>query len=255
MFRSNSRVGYGHPHARGVSANVRARGTLRTGAFLCALWLVASCSSMFPTTYRYRMTVNVNAGGRIISGSSIVEVATSRGSGVPNSALRERIRGEAAAVRLPSGALVLVLLNDANYGDAAQRLAFAAYGASFTDIGPDPDTFALLKRLKAHREIVQLPRGDYPMVIKFENLNDPRSAVLADPGSIEIYRGGRVFIESIKIQITSDSLEYKLADMFPWWDDYLDKYLDGGTISITKFQDKSVRARVGPRSMSTEMLK
>jgi len=201
------------------------------------------------------MTVNVNAGKHIVSGSSIVEVATWLGSGIPNNALRERIRGEAAAVKLPSGALLLVLLNDANYGDAAQRMAFAAYSASFADVRPDPDTFALLRRLKAHREIVQLPRADYPMVIKFENQNNPRSATLADPDNIETYRGNPVFVESITIQMTSDSLKYKLAEMFPWWDEYLDRHLDGSVASIVKVQNKDVQARISSRSLSTEMLR
>jgi len=220
-------------------------------ATLSALSLTA-CGALNPTTYRYRMVVNVEAAGRTISGSSIVEISTWRGSGIPDNALRERVRGEAAAVKLPSGAVVLVLLNDANYSRIGARLALRAYAPSFTDLRDEFDPFVRLARLKNHSEIVELPKEGYPMIIKLERPQDPGSAVLVDPTNIETYRGHRVFIRSITIQITRENLEYSISRQFIWWRDYKGKHLDGSTSRYTDMQSKDFRSHIGPQSFSTE---
>ncbi len=121
---------------------------------------LAACSRQL-ATYRYRMTVEIDTPQGVRTGSSVIEVATSQGSGVPNRNLGYRVRGEAVAVDLPARQTVFALLRiDQDGWGGAEAFAPNAYEhvLQHTVGNKDVDVGKRLGALESQREPATLPR-------------------------------------------------------------------------------------------------
>ena len=77
---------------------------------LAATVTLAGCGLLQPSeTYRYRVTVEVQTPQGLRSGSSVWDVKAREGRGIPDTAIRSKVRGEAVLTELRGGPLFALL--------------------------------------------------------------------------------------------------------------------------------------------------
>jgi len=203
---------------------------------LCAL-LVTGCGEEHqPITYRYRMTVEVETPQGLRTGSSIIEVRTIKGIAFPGpeaASLQVRIRGEAVAVDLPRGQTLFALLSRLNFSDQAARIPEVS-------LQPDPpfrgggDAWRKnIEALKRIRNSASVPPNEYPLLVRFRDIHDPKSVEAVDPGDLAASFGKGVKLRRIVIQITEDPVTTGIEKRLGW----LRSLRGGGTLRGAESRD------------------
>ena len=182
-------------------------------------------------SYRFRMTVEVETPQGLKTGSSVMEVRLTRGVAIGDSSgVGSSVRGEAVVVDLPDGPL-FVLLEVPDAGPPLQAIVPDALLGRRSS-GPNEvmaDTAKLgstwLSEYKAdlprHRDngFEQSDNG-WPMMVRFGNINDPKSVRKVDPEAIGVKR--------ILLETTSDDLTTGIEKRLGWLETLKGGYLHGG---------------------------
>jgi hypothetical protein len=222
-------------------------------AFVAPASLQLSGCGMLPTSYRFRMTVEVQTPQGLRSGSSVMEVTAYKmakltseehsGSG--------SFRGQAVVVDLPDGPLfVLLKMNTTGSGlDQAVTLA----------LRPDANTGHVEDYVKAVRALgatsgvkADLPRtgmqgcypascSNWPLMVRFRDINDPRSIEQVAPDAVGVKR--------ILVETTRDPITIGLENRLPWLTKVDGGYIDGG------FTSRNTPLGLDGTAFSTEIVK
>lgn len=187
------------------------------GITLCLLVLVGGTVLVLKTeystyTYRYRMTVEVIAGERMHTGSSVIEVRLQKQPqllGAPP--VLHRISGDAVFVNLDDHTLVIALLTS---GPFLQNVDYAA-GVIPAHFGLTYDDSDLRKypELKGRWELAQ---DRMPALVTFGDVNDPKSARLLQPAEFDRVLGAGVSLKRVWIEMTADPVTRGIRQMLPW---------------------------------------
>jgi hypothetical protein len=152
----------------------------------------------YPTyTYRYRMTVEIEAGGQIRSGSSVIEVTVTRVPQIlPEAGPYERsAEGQAVFVDLPDGKNIVALLTSGQFGER---------GDYVLDVVPRVFKVARVQDLPNLTGNRELPPDQMPTLITVINPNDAGTAQVVKPAALEDLLG--VHLRAISIEMTTDSV-------------------------------------------------
>lgn len=183
------------------------RQTLTGLLVVIALALCLSACKKASTSYRYRMTVEVETPQGVRTGSSVIEVF---GDEDFAGNLHHRVRGEGAPVTLPDGTILFALLRSPTDGEAANGYALAA----FADRLPDIHTSEWYERERALRDlagVAALPRRVYPTLVRFADRSDWRSVEALDPDHL----GPGIRVRRILIEITRDRITNNVEPLLP----------------------------------------
>ena len=190
--------------------------------------LSSQCTSRLPSSYRYRMTVEVNTPQGVRTGSAVREVSYSRRfEGVYNA----NVRGEAVAVDLPGGQTLYALLSDTGGDlDYAGRVADWALKADLKPGGANVDydagDFAELWPTQPKTESpLWQTRG--PRLVRFRNESDPASVERVEAGNLTASFGPSIKLKRITVEITDARVTENIADRFAWFKKYKNLQLDG----------------------------
>lgn len=162
---------------------------------------LTGCSLPGSASYRFRMTVEAHTPAGLRNGSSVMEESASRqifrtsetgpGSG--------GTRGEAVVVDLPAGPLFVLLKMPDARGEVGGYVTDALnHGGHLGGFEP---YFAAVKRLGGwfgHAK-AQLPREDWPMMVRFRDINDPKSVERIDPNTAGVTR---ILLETTRDEVT-----------------------------------------------------
>ncbi len=164
----------------------------------------------YPTyVYRYRMTVEVQVGGKIHSGSSVIEVRINRqpqiGDAPPYVA---RIRGEAVFVDLGEGRSVIALLAA---GPRAEKVDYSINIVP-TLFNVPFENWAELGNMRDTRRV---PESLMPTFVTFANLNDPKSARVVSPADFPAVFGSNIRLKSVTITMTSNAVTRTIEKKMP----------------------------------------
>jgi hypothetical protein len=194
------------------------------------------------------MTVEVDTPAGLKTGSSVMEVTAARemfrtsetGEGGGG------IRGEAVVVDLPDSPLFALLkLPDAK-GELSDYVTQAlAGGDRFRDFN---DYFAAVRKLGGwfHSAKAELPREDWPMMVRFRDISDPKSVEQVDPDAAGIKR---ILLETTNDDVTT-GIEKRMP---PWFGQMIkDRSRFSGNSSIAVMTN-SLADNLGPGSFSTEI--
>lgn len=211
-------------------------GLLAAGAGL----LVTGCSLISgESTYRVRMTVEVDTPQGLKSGSSVMEVVAYKESIVigDRGGGHSGVGGEAVAIDLPGGPVFALL----TIGDGAPTLAsqvtyalapearsgdFDAYLAAVRKLGRASEG-AIEAELPHHLTYSyggdDHPEADvaWPMMIRFRNLNDPRTLERVDPATIGVKR--------ITLTVTKEPVTVGIEKRLGWLEELENFHYDGKT--------------------------
>lgn len=192
--------------------------------------LTGSCSLFFPSTsYRQKITVEVETPLGTRTGSAVVETTMSDGKRWGDaSGTSWKLRGEAVAVDLPGGRTLFALLRGSR-GDVSDPAMYQAgliweavrdggtASAALPDVGtPGTSLMTVRKIVKRERVKVELPVVDYPMLVTFANIADPRSVAAVDPANLGASFGAGVRLKRISVEVTNDAVTKVLDRRLKW---------------------------------------
>lgn len=176
---------------------------------------VTGCNSLYSEIYRYRMTVEVETPEGLKSASSVIEARAWDSNGILGHSVGSKVLGQAVAVDMPNGTTLFALLKGVDGKTAA--FASAAYNTQLPEnVTRNPDWRAYQKALSQQKNIAILPIEHYPVLVRFADLNDPRTAEAVDPRNLVINFGQSVRIRRIFVNITTEPVTKGIDKRLPW---------------------------------------
>lgn len=186
-------------------------------------------SAYMPKTTRYKITVTVDTPEGPRSGSSVLEFTTSKNLIVLPESHRytETMRGEAVAVDLPNNQTLFALLKQDGTRSIGELIGLTLYpdGRENTPerkVGDPP--------VAMNRHLViggkELTESGLPMLVRFRDINDPKTVEKVDPDNLESAFGKGVALKFVIIEITDAPIGAILDEKLPWLVGNLDHGLD-----------------------------
>ena len=169
-------------------------------------------------SYRFRMTVEVETPQGLRTGSSVMEITSYKTMKLTSEehAGSGSFRGEAVVVDRAAGPLFALLKNDGTGQPLDTRVTSAlSEEPSFRTVDDYVAAVGKLGGMFGSAK-AELPRADWPMMVRFRNLDDPKSVERVDPEAIGVKR--------IVVETTSDDVTRGIEKIIPWID-HLDRYL------------------------------
>ena len=156
--------------------------------------LVSGCALISgESTYRFRMTVEVQTPQGLKSGSSVMEVSAAKQVLMTSEThpISAGLKGEAVVVDLPGGPIFALLTIRGDSGPLLFNVVTGALNPLPTKTPSTEDYMRQTNELAAMSEgarTAELPRDNWPMMIRFRDLNDPMSVERVDPAVIGVKR-------------------------------------------------------------------
>lgn len=170
--------------------------------------MMSGCSLGGRAFYRFRMTIEVETPQGVKSGSSVLQVELWQGIPIGDSSgLSSSVSGEAVVVAL-TDTLLFVLLQMPNAGPSLQNVVpHALLGRRSKPDEVLSDAANLGSRF-SDKIKAELPRTDWPMMVRFSDINDPTTVQLVDPAAIGARR--------IVVETTRDDVTTGIEKRLPW---------------------------------------
>jgi hypothetical protein len=168
---------------------------------------LAGCGLLFATKYRFRMTVEVQTPQGIKTGSSVYEVwaAANAARMFPEERARDwGVKGEALVIDLSTGPVFVLLKTD-----DAMRPDLALMSMTALDPDFDNDVVESAARIAGHWSTRRgaVPRAVWPMMVRFGDINDPKTMERVDPTAIGVKR--------IALETTGDAVTTGIEKRLP----------------------------------------
>lgn len=204
---------------------------MRCWTVFSGMWaslLLASCDEYGDDKapdFRYTLTVEVETPEGVRTGASVIEVKQSiggsAGSGYSPKIFR-RARGDAVAVDLPGGKTLyalhvskLSLQWTANiFSEFALRRPDQEWGEQFYNVLEVEGVQTLPRRFPKRGALPE--RSAYPLLVTFEDENEPTSMALIDPDDLASTFGQGVFLKRMTVQLTDAPVTTGIKDRLPW---------------------------------------
>lgn len=174
-------------------------------------------------TYRWhqKMTVEVEVGGKLYSGSSVIAISVTRQPRLlPAIGSKFETRGEAVVVELPDNKFLFALL---------KGIGPIYTGRVFRDrinMRATKDRWA--SKISGLRETRDILPKHYPQFVTFTNINDPASVLKVDPANLAGSFGESVRLKRITLEITNELVtKGRVEKVLGWLGGYYDKMFDG----------------------------
>lgn len=163
-------------------------------------------------SYRYRMTAEATVGGRQYSADVVHHIQAFATKPLLSEALAggAAVHGEALVLDLPDGPVFILLRNRAR-----RDLLATAVTRALEQGKKWKDSFEFVKsvrRLGKKSVRAELPREDWPLIIRFGDIDDPATAQLVDPAALRL--------TSITLETTDAPVSHHLAARLPWFDTF-----------------------------------
>ena len=180
----------------------------------------------FPTaSYRYRLTIAVESGGQVHSGSSVIQVwyrfnppwfaALAGGS-----QFDVRVTGQAVLVDLGSNGAVIAALHSGtgsgHLGVNADALAGRAFLSFPANASGFPVTLKNVQLVSQKQGPVNLASNNLPPFIWFPSITNANNAQLVSPRDFEGVIGNKVQLTRAQLTITNDPVVLDLNKHVPW---------------------------------------
>ena len=183
-------------------------GILAISLYGCWQWKYPS------TTWRYRLTIAVEADGQVHEGSGVVEVTFSRVP-APLPEMRSvdtEIRGQAVFVDLGARGNLAAIIPGYRSTERPKSDSLSHLSQNvFRERNPDFNIYDM----RSMTGVVEISPELLPALVYFKNVNDPASHVIVDPGDMAAAYGAGVEIRSVSIEVTRDPVTTGIEDKLP----------------------------------------
>ncbi len=162
----------------------------------------SGCFVLGYSTYSWhqKMTLEVEADGKLYAGSSVVKMSV---TGIPEymqllrAARRLDLHGEAVVLALPQKRYLFALLTYNAF--LASKVFQDKMDGSLSE--PGERWARIISQLRETREIA--PK-DYPLLVTFTDINDPKTVQKVDPDNLAATFGPGVALKRITLEITDE---------------------------------------------------
>jgi hypothetical protein len=182
--------------------------------------LLAGCNPFGSTySYRYKITVEVDTPDGLKSGYAVHETLVSKSNvdlGDISQKQNSETRGEAVAVDLPGGQTLFVLmpgevsvinaLDRAGTGGWDEKAIRIAQGD--TPTGPHPLPFSAPQNYNKSKE--------FPLFVKFQDINDPKTVELVQPDNLAASFGDGVKLRRVTVEVTDEDVTMGIGKRLEW---------------------------------------
>jgi hypothetical protein len=210
------------------------RGNLKILAIILGvLVLLAAAWPWFhpASSWRYRLVLEIETPEGIKSGSSVRQVYVSEASKLlVGKLVNTHVRGEAVAVDLGDRGVLFALMNKGAQVDYGIYIVFEAFpwqhgiGNAFR-----PEARAYYSALLGKAD---LSFGKLPTLVRFRDINDPKTVELVDPNDLAKSFGAGVRLKSASIEmvnkgyfplsalgLTGEPVTTRIEELVPWIED------------------------------------
>jgi hypothetical protein len=210
-------------------------------AVVAFMALIVGWNFMYPSaSWRYRLTLEVETPEGVKTGSSVVEVSGNAQARItPESVASFSVKGEAIAVDLAERGVLFALLNRDADVDYPIHIVFQQFPYVHDYVFEDGTTKRLEHGGEATREGLSyyanlraksnLPQSQLPSLVRFRDLNDPKSVELVDASDLAKSFGAGVTLKSATIEmvdqgywplnqmgITGEPITRVIENRLPW---------------------------------------
>ena len=185
------------------------------------------------SSYRYRLTLVVEADGQEHTGSSVVQVTTKhKANWLPQTdGVTLRLKGEAVMVDLGRGRYLFSLLKHPGRHNRIHSLPAYAYKATGRDIPKGG--------LKTTGGPIPVTDENIPLLVTFEDITDPASVKRVDPENLAATFGPGVKLKRITVETTQDPItKGKVEQVLGWLDEIWPNMLDGQRYETIKASNR-----------------
>jgi hypothetical protein len=210
-----------------------------------AAFALSGCGSYGDNSYRARVTVEIETSAGLKRGSSVMEVHASKQlqiiAGQTSGA--SGLRGEAVVVDTPNGPIFMLLKSAHSANSFAGEMTVAL--ATEAEGGID-NYVAAVRRLGgwfSGTATAELPREDWPMMVRFKDINDPKSVEAVDPAAIGVKR--------IMLETTSDDVTTGIEKRLGWLPNQNGSFVR--RLSVPDPTNPPIAAMLNKRDFSTEI--
>jgi hypothetical protein len=198
---------------------------------LGGFFAIGACG-LNPSSYRARITVEVDTPQGVQAGSSIVEIQAGKTLALlPDEGKAQvELHGQAVAVDLPGGATLFALLGETKSGHDLEEALTSALVPSYR--GGADDFLKAVRELSASdavgRSAVLNPES-YPMLVRFRDVAEPTSVEIVEPAQVGILASATGSIREISVEVTNLPVTRGIEKRLPWLGTSVTNYLDGSS--------------------------
>lgn len=194
--------------------------TLLLVVALPVLWLGSAFlyETLSGKSYRYRLTLQVDADGKPYAGTGVIRVSSTPKAGwVPQSGgAYSGVQGEAVMINLGSRGMLFALLKGSSRKSDADNIVRAIF--------PPPNgtnaAFAEnIDRYNGSKFAAELSAEQLPLLVLIRDIRDPQSAVLVDPDNLAGTFGSGVILRRATLETTRDHVTTGIERAIPWFAD------------------------------------
>lgn len=194
------------------------RGILGLLATLGSATMLRGCGFLGYSSYRFKMTVEVETPHGLKTGSSVYEVRAykTRDLATGGGSSDSDLRGEALALDLPGGKTLFALLktvNTSGHDDLAYMSMRSLDPAFNYNRAESAQRIASGDGLKSPAEVVP---SDYPLLVTFRNVADPTSVEAVDSTKLAANFGAGVRLKRILVELAAGSVTVGIEKKLGW---------------------------------------
>jgi hypothetical protein len=201
------------------------RGLTAIAAIIFVLIIFGPAGCEHYHTYRYRLTLEVETPEGIKTGSGVYEVSVSSGKAnlISPGGSSGTVIGEAVIVDLAArGPMFVLLSKNEQYTYAGTLPVVVAKRAGLVTDGrtQSPKRYENLadftREIAALRGKIEVLFDELPTLVRFRDINDPKSVELVYPTSLDTAFGSHVALRQAWIEMTSDSVTTGIEEKLAW---------------------------------------
>lgn len=212
---------------------------LKTWVMMGLAALLASCGlfTSNESTYRFKMTVEVETAEGLKSGSSVYEVGAGNKVKLTSEEGSRYLwtTGEAVAVDIAPGKTLFALLKTGAHFEDMATLSMDALDPLFKQHYDTVATAARISGGKTRRSAVVAAErvvadyennkriyrrlSNYPLLVTFRDINDPKTVERVEPGALDAVFGPGVKLRRITVAVTDEPVTTGIEKRLGWLPD------------------------------------
>ncbi len=213
----------GIDHRVDVSAATRRNGVTRSSRAASGICFVASAAFILAgcwrSTYEWnqKLTLTISTPKGEASSFAVQSCRAKVGKvplAGPGVSAGVGCMGEAVALEVDPGRYLFVLLQEDTYGLAAR-----VFDAQLK--GTESDSYARYSTLENIRDVGPVPPKNYPLMVTFDDVNNPKSVKKIDPANLAAAFGAGYLFGGLKLEITDEPMtKGAIQQVLHWIPDY-----------------------------------
>lgn len=110
----------------------------------------------------------------------------------------------------------------------------------------------VMHAIAASRPAFELYPDEFPLLVRFRDINNPATAEKVDPADLASSFGPGTRLRRVVVAVTDDDVTVSIERRFAWWENYLDRRLSGTSRVTENMLDPNLSAHFLAGSFSTE---